>query len=102
MNTDEHRWIGNGAKLTWKERVRQLKAETYALYLAYRDPRVPWYARVLAAFVVTSVALSVAAGHQALRNLARFEDDRTSSGPAILPVLSPVPGGATIGLGGVF
>lgn len=26
--------------------------ETYALYLAYRDPRVPWYARVLAALVV--------------------------------------------------
>jgi uncharacterized membrane protein YkvA (DUF1232 family) len=37
---------------TWKRRVRQLKAETYALYLAYRDPRVPWYARLLAALVV--------------------------------------------------
>jgi uncharacterized membrane protein YkvA (DUF1232 family) len=37
---------------TWKQRVRQLKAETYALYLAYRDPRVPWYARLLAAVVV--------------------------------------------------
>src|SRR5215212_4188631 len=30
----------------------QLKAELYALYLAYKDPRVPWYARVLAACVV--------------------------------------------------
>jgi uncharacterized membrane protein YkvA (DUF1232 family) len=29
-----------------------LKEETYALYLAYRDPRVPWYARVFAALVV--------------------------------------------------
>ena len=37
---------------TWKQRVRQLKAETYALYLAYRDPRVPWYARLLATVVV--------------------------------------------------
>ena len=37
---------------TWKQRVRQLKSETYALYLAYRDPRVSWYARVLAAIVV--------------------------------------------------
>ena len=37
---------------TWKQRVRQLKAETYALYLAYRDPRTPWYARVFAAIVV--------------------------------------------------
>ncbi len=36
----------------WKRRARQLKAETYALYLAYRDPRTPWYARVFAACVV--------------------------------------------------
>jgi uncharacterized membrane protein YkvA (DUF1232 family) len=36
----------------WKQRVRQLKAETYALYLAYRDPRVPWYAKALTAIVV--------------------------------------------------
>jgi uncharacterized membrane protein YkvA (DUF1232 family) len=36
----------------WKRRVRKLKAETYALYLAYRDPRVPWYARLLVAVVV--------------------------------------------------
>jgi len=39
-------------RASWKQRVRQLKAETYALYLAYRDPRVPWYARLLAAVVV--------------------------------------------------
>jgi uncharacterized membrane protein YkvA (DUF1232 family) len=36
----------------WKRRARQLRRETYALYLAYRDPRVPWYAKVLAACVV--------------------------------------------------
>ncbi len=30
----------------------RLKAEVYALYLVYRDPRVPWYARVFAACVV--------------------------------------------------
>ena len=36
----------------WKQRVRKLKTETYALYLAYRDPRVPWFARVFAACVV--------------------------------------------------
>ncbi len=30
----------------------KLKVETYALYLAYRDPRAPWYARVFAALVV--------------------------------------------------
>lgn len=36
----------------WKQRARQLKMEAHALYLAYRDPRVPWYARLYAAFVV--------------------------------------------------
>ena len=36
----------------WKRRARTLKQETYALYLAYRDPRVPWYAKVWAACVV--------------------------------------------------
>jgi uncharacterized membrane protein YkvA (DUF1232 family) len=37
---------------TWKQRARRLKAETYAIYLAYRDPRVPWYARLFVACVV--------------------------------------------------
>lgn len=37
---------------TWKRWARGLKIETYALYLAYRDPRVPWYARLFAAGVV--------------------------------------------------
>jgi uncharacterized membrane protein YkvA (DUF1232 family) len=36
----------------WKTRARQLKTELYAIYLAYRDPRVPWYARIVAALVV--------------------------------------------------
>ena len=36
----------------WKRWARRLKVEVYALYLAYRDPRVPWYARVFAACVV--------------------------------------------------
>jgi len=36
----------------WKQWARKLKVEVYALYLAYRDPRVPWYARVFAACVV--------------------------------------------------
>ena len=35
-----------------KQRARQLKADTYALYLACRDPRVPWYAKVIVACVV--------------------------------------------------
>ena len=36
----------------WRQRATQLKSETYALYLAYRDPRTPWYARVFAALVI--------------------------------------------------
>jgi len=36
----------------WKQRVGQLKGETYALYLAYRDPRTPWYAKAFVALVV--------------------------------------------------
>jgi uncharacterized membrane protein YkvA (DUF1232 family) len=32
--------------------ARRLKVEVYALYLAYKDPRMPWYARVFAAVVV--------------------------------------------------
>src|SRR5215212_265845 len=36
----------------WKRWTRQLSAQTYALYLAYRHPRTPWYAKVLAALIV--------------------------------------------------
>jgi uncharacterized membrane protein YkvA (DUF1232 family) len=36
----------------WKTRARQLKTETYALYLAYKHPGVPWYAKVFSALVV--------------------------------------------------
>ena len=36
----------------WRRRSRQLSAQTYALYLAYRHPKTPWYAKVFAALVV--------------------------------------------------
>ena len=35
-----------------RRRARVLRSETLALYLAARDPRVPWYAKVLAAAIV--------------------------------------------------
>lgn len=35
-----------------KRRASRLKTEVHALYLAYRDPRVPWYAKVWAACVI--------------------------------------------------
>jgi len=36
----------------FKQAAQDLKADTYALYLAYRDPRTPWYAKAWAALVV--------------------------------------------------
>ncbi len=35
-----------------KQLARKLKKETYAIYLASIDPRVPWYARMLAGVTV--------------------------------------------------
>jgi uncharacterized membrane protein YkvA (DUF1232 family) len=37
---------------TWKRRLNQLELETYAIYLAFKDPRVPWYAKVLVGCIV--------------------------------------------------
>ena len=34
-----------------KETARKLKVETYAIYLACRDPRTPWYAKAWALLV---------------------------------------------------
>ena len=36
----------------WRAKTHNLKREVFALYLACRDPRVPWYAKALAAGVV--------------------------------------------------
>lgn len=35
-----------------KESATQLKREIHALYLAYKDPRVPWFAKAFTACVV--------------------------------------------------
>lgn len=40
-----------------KGRARSIKRDTHAVYLACRDPRTPWYAKVLAG-VVVAYALS--------------------------------------------
>src|SRR6476620_3180105 len=37
---------------SWRARARALKRDTYALYLAARDPRTPWYARALAVLIL--------------------------------------------------
>jgi uncharacterized membrane protein YkvA (DUF1232 family) len=36
----------------WRQQARRLKREVYALYYAYKHPRVPWYAKAVAACVV--------------------------------------------------
>jgi uncharacterized membrane protein YkvA (DUF1232 family) len=41
----------------WKQWARTIKRDAHALYLAARDPRVPWYAKVLA-LAVAAYALS--------------------------------------------
>lgn len=40
-----------------RHRARTIKRDTYAVYLACRDPRTPWYAKVFAG-VVVAYALS--------------------------------------------
>ncbi len=39
-----------------KERARALERETYSVYLAARDPRTPWYARVTVGLVLAYLA----------------------------------------------
>jgi uncharacterized membrane protein YkvA (DUF1232 family) len=41
-----------GFRERWRRQASVLKREVYALYLACRDPRAPWYAKALAAGVV--------------------------------------------------
>ena len=36
----------------WRAAAQRLRREVYALYLASRDPRTPWYVKVLAAGLV--------------------------------------------------
>ena len=38
--------------LKCKEKVKKLKQEIYTLYLAYKDPRVPWYAKIFIVIIV--------------------------------------------------
>jgi uncharacterized membrane protein YkvA (DUF1232 family) len=35
-----------------KQRAKDLKREVYTLYLAYKDPRTPWYAKIFTGMVV--------------------------------------------------
>jgi uncharacterized membrane protein YkvA (DUF1232 family) len=37
---------------TWKRRASQLTTEVRCIYLAYKDPRVPWYAKILIVCII--------------------------------------------------
>jgi len=41
-----------GVMEKWKQSAQKVKVDTYALYLAYRDHRTPWYPKLLAVGVV--------------------------------------------------
>ena len=40
-----------GRLAEWREQAKRLKSDVYAIYLAARHPRVPWYAKALAVLV---------------------------------------------------
>ena len=40
----------------WKEKAKKLKQEIYTLYLAYKDPRVPWYGKI---FIIITVGYAI-------------------------------------------
>ena len=37
---------------SWKTKSKQLRSEVYALYLASKHPRTPWYAKTFAVLIV--------------------------------------------------
>ena len=40
------------SKLSWRERIKKLNLDVFALYLAFRDKRCPWYARVWIGLII--------------------------------------------------
>jgi len=42
---------------SWKKKAKQLRNDVHALFLASKDPRVPWYAKVFA-LIIVAYALS--------------------------------------------
>ena len=36
----------------WKRQAKLLRVKIYTIYFAYKDPRVPWYAKAFAACIV--------------------------------------------------
>lgn len=51
MTSLEHSFEGQMLEKC-KQWAKKLKRQVYILSLAYKDPRVPWYAKLLIAFVI--------------------------------------------------
>ena len=59
-NGRRHLPVGNGRQLChgmfamkkWKQKIRTLKQDVYAVYLACKDPRVPRHVQILALIIV--------------------------------------------------
>ncbi|SHF53488.1 Protein of unknown function [Caldanaerobius fijiensis DSM 17918] len=39
-------------KESWKQKAKKLKSEVVALYFAWKDPRMPWYAKLFSLIIV--------------------------------------------------
>jgi hypothetical protein len=65
---------------SWQGRARALKVEISAIGLAYRDPRTPWGARIVAALLVayafSPIDLIPAQVMEESRQLARQQADQ--------------------------
>jgi uncharacterized membrane protein YkvA (DUF1232 family) len=44
-----------GIMASWKERVGRLRSDIYALYLAFKDRRTPWYVKTFIILIVAYV-----------------------------------------------
>jgi uncharacterized membrane protein YkvA (DUF1232 family) len=40
------------SKQSWRQRIKKLNSDVFALYLAFRDKRCPWYAKVWIGLVI--------------------------------------------------
>ena len=59
---------------SWKVKAFELKTEVYALYLAYRDPRVSWFARIFAGLVVAYAFSPIDLIHDPIPVLGYLDD----------------------------
>lgn len=67
----------------WKHEARKLKANVYALYFAFRDPRVPWYAKVFIACVLGYAFSPIGLGLLMRPRLRPLAGRLGSLGPAV-------------------